>query len=128
MSFVSEIEVKGTTYNVVRASAVKQKTLLQLVGNIILGNSQVLNGDIGYEFVKGALIALPEQTLDKISAIVLHQTVIAGTSDKVTIDTFQDSIDSFYELVAKAIMENLSDFFDWLNAENAKNHQRLMSK
>lgn len=118
MSMISSITVNNKQYNMVRATAVQQLELSNIIGPRIMMNSVALDDDIEAEFVKGILISEDITRLNKISSIVLHQTVMNGTTDKVTIDSFQDDIMSYYELLAQGILVNLKSFFDSLNSAN----------
>lgn len=108
----------NTQYNVERASAVQQKSLLMLIGaNLTLINAnpktpaETIESD---EMLVGALMSMGESNFDKISAIVLHKVVKHGDDKSTDINSFQGSMMDFMYLTAGAVRENLSDFFTWL--------------
>ena len=112
---VSTIEIDGDKYNLTQASAVNQKSLMTIVGAKIMMNSMgaqsgvVINSDL----IKGSLLTTPEDQLDRIAEIVLHQCIKQGSDQLITIESFQGSMNAYFELLAKAIEVNLSDFFTW---------------
>lgn len=118
MSMISTITVNNKQYNMVRAPATQQLELSNLIGPRVMMHSVALDDDIEFEFIKGILISETMEHLNKIATIVLHQTVMNGTNDRVTIDSFQDDIMSYYELLAKGVVENLKNFFASLSSVN----------
>jgi len=122
MSLIEQIEVGGKTYNLAQASAVKQLTLTTLVGTRVLLNSMAISGDRGidYLFIKGMLVSLPEETLVKVSDIILTKCFEQGGDRKIGIEDFQGRMNDFLELLAKGVMVNLGDFFTWCDSEKEK--------
>ena len=112
MSHIKQVEVNGKTYNVTQASAIDQKNLLLMVGGRVALNSASAEIDtINTVMMKGILITTPPETFDKIAAIVLHKTVLHGSSELITIENFSNNMNDYFTLVAEAIRVNLSDFF-----------------
>lgn len=118
MNMVEQVKAGGRYYNVTRATAVNQKSLLLLVGTRVSMNSAMSGSEINTAFLKGLLLALPEPDFDKVVSIVLFKTVEHGGDVPVTLDTFQHGMNEFLTLVAEAVKLNLSDFFGWLDSEN----------
>lgn len=125
MSDVNQIEVGGVKYNVAQASAANQKKLLSLVGARISLNSAAGEiEEIDTTFLVGGLLSEPEERFDQIAKIVLYKTMVNGSDKVVDIGDFQNRVVEYYQLVAAAIAENLRDFFDWLDSENAKSREQ----
>lgn len=122
VSNIGSITISSDVYNVTQATAVKQKTLMTLIGAKITINS-AMSGveEINTQMLKGALLSLPEDTLDKVSSIVLWKTVKSGDDKLVTLDNFQSGMNDYFTLLAEAVKLNLSDFFTWLDSVNAEN-------
>lgn len=118
MQDIESVKVGNITYNVVPASAIKQKELLLIVGAIVAMNSATSQSEISESMLLGALLRLPDTKFDIITDIVLHKVVTNGGHDLVTIDDFQGKMAEFFQLVARAIKVNLDDFFVWLDGEN----------
>ncbi len=117
MDQIQKVTAGNKTYNVVQASAVQQKSLLLMVGAIVAyrhASSGVK--EISVDFLKGALISMPEETIDKIIEIVLHKTVLSGSNEIISIDSFQGGMNEFFTLVAGAVKVNLDDFFTSLES------------
>lgn len=118
---INTVDVEGIKYNIVQASAVNQKKLLTLVGGRIALNSATAQvEEISIAMVKGFLITTPEDVLDQIADIVLHQVMLKGNTEAlITIDDFQNGMNAYFTLIAEGIKVNLQDFFTWLDTENA---------
>lgn len=118
MQKIESVKVGETVYNVVPASAIKQKELLLIIGAMISINSATSQSEIEENLLLGSLLRLPETKFDAIADIVLHKVVESGGGELVTIDNFQGNITEFFQLVVKAIRVNLDDFFIWLDDVN----------
>lgn len=114
---IKSIQVGSSTYNVARASAVKQKTLMTLIAAKVAMNSATSDSDIDVRFLTGALLAIDEQTLDKVSEIVLYKTVKSGGDELVSLDNWGSGMSDYFRLIAEAVYYNLSDFFMLLDAD-----------
>lgn len=125
MSEIQTIKVGDVSYNVLQASAIKQKTLMSLVGaRVSLNSAASQTAKIDSNMIYGLLLSLSEKDLNEVSDILLHKTSIHGGGEKlITVDDFQNNIHAYFTLLAEALVLNLKDFFTWLDAENAK--QRL---
>lgn len=120
MSEVRAIHIGNKTFNVAQASAVKQKSLMLLIGRQIALNSAAGGVDkINVPLLIGALLAQPETTFDEISKIVLEKAFVSGETKPVDIACFHGSMMTLFNLVAEAIAFNLEDFFTWLDSANA---------
>jgi len=118
---IKSINIGANTFNVTRASAVNQKTLMTLIGAKIALNSATSQvAMIDLDFLAGSLLTLNEQTLDKVASIVLYKTVESGGDSLVTLEAWQYGMIEYFQLIAGAIQHNLSDFFLWLDAKNAE--------
>jgi len=121
MANVKSVKIGKVQYNVTQAPADKQKKLLSLIGAKIALNSAVSGvKKIDTDLLFGALLTLPEIEFDEISDIVLYQTVKKDGKAIVDIGDFQNNITDYYQLVAKAIEVNLTDFFTYLDSVNKK--------
>ena len=121
MSNVKTVKIGKAQYNVTQAPADKQKKLLSLIGAKIALNSAVSGvTKIDTDLLFGALLILPEVNFDEIADIVLYQTVKKDGKAIVDIGDFQNNITNYYQLVAKAIEVNLTDFFTYLDSVNKK--------
>ena len=108
----------NTQYNIERASAVAQKSLLMLIGSrltIINANPKSPADAIASnEMLVGALMSLGESDFDKVASLVLPKIFKHGDQTPITIDSFQGDLMSYMYIVAESVRENLSDFFTWL--------------
>lgn len=118
---IDTISINGVDYNIARASAVKQKTLMTLIGARITLNSATSGiEEIDIPMLKGVLLTVGEETLDKIADIVLWKCVRSGSTELINVNNFQSGMNDYFTLLAEAIKFNLQDFFCWLNGENKK--------
>lgn len=108
----------NTQYNIERASAVAQKSLLMLIGSrltIVNANPKSPADAIASnEMLVGVLMSLGESDFDKVASLVLPKIIKHGEETPITIDSFQGDLMSYMYVVAEAVRENLSDFFTWL--------------
>ena len=126
MSEIGTITVGNNKYNVVQASAMKQKTLMSLIGaRISLVSAKTQTETIDKNMIYGLLLSLTDAESDEVAGILLHKTMKQGGEKLITVDDFQNDIHSYFFLLAEALMLNLKDFFTWLDEENAK--QRLVN-
>jgi hypothetical protein len=129
MADIQSVNIGGEVYNVAQAPAKQQKTLLTLVGAICAGNSAAAQvEEISIDFLKGVLLVIGEDKLDKISNIVLPRVFKEGESVCVDIESFKGSMNTYLTLVANAIKINLQDFFTWLDSENKSARDKSGSK
>ena len=119
MSVVKTATVGGIQYNIAQAPAVGQKKLLTLVGKYV-SLAFEKDGQIDQAFIVAVLFAIPEETLDRVAAIVLYKTIKNGGDSIVTVDDFQNRITEYYQLIAEGIKANLQDFFDYLARPRAE--------
>ena len=120
MSLVKPITVGDKTYNVAQAPAIKQKSLMLLVGAKIAFNSDAADVEtIDTPLLVGALMTLPEKTFDEVSNIVLYKTMLEGETIGTDIGAFQGAMMDYFTLVAEAVAFNLNDFFTSLDVERA---------
>lgn len=112
----------GEQYNIERASAVSQKSLMQMVGarSLIINAQPKTPSDAmsKTETIVGMLMSFSESDFDKVASLALPKVIKSGGQEPVTIDHFQGSMMTYYFVVAEAIRENLSDFFTWLQVQN----------
>ena len=122
MEQIRAITVNNVTYNVAQASAIQQKKLMLLIGAKI-GLHSAAGGveKIDTEFLVGSLLSLPEVTVDEVTSIVASKVFKAGSTDLVTVDSFQGGMVGYFQLVAEAVAFNLNDFFTWLDNANSAN-------
>ncbi len=126
MSNVSTVKIDKVQYNIAQAPADKQKKLLSLIGAKMALNSAMSGVErIDTDMLFGALLTLNEDDFDEIADVVLYQTVKKDGNSIVDVGDFQNSISSYYKLVAKAIEVNLSDFFTYLDSVNKKTKQQV---
>lgn len=111
----------GKKYNIQRASAVNQKSLLMLIGSrltIVNANPKSPAEAItSNEMLLGVLMALGEADFDKVANLVLPKISESGGEQPLSIDSFQGDLMSYMYIIAEAIRENLGDFFTWLKRQ-----------
>ena len=109
-------------YNIERASATAQKSLLMLIGarlTMISAQPSTPSDAMGKtEALIGMLMSLGESDFDKVAALVLPKVIKHGGDGLVTIDSFQGDMMSYMHIVVEAVRENLSDFFTWLQVQS----------
>lgn len=118
MAKIETVTIAGKQYNIAQAPAKEQKTLLTLVGALVAANSAGSKHEINVKFLKGSLLAVGEDKLDKISNIVLPRVFLSGSETCVSVDSFQGLMNAYLEVLATAVKVNLADFFMWLDEEN----------
>lgn len=110
---------KGRQYNVPRASAVNQKSLLLLIGHEL---DEVQLNALKYNAVDSfgtnatlttMLRRLPEHKFDKVCELVAVGMTPHGAQQPVTIDDFQNNIFEYVSIVAELVRGNLEDFFTY---------------
>ncbi len=116
---IESVVIAGKQYNIAQAVAKEQKTLLKLVGALIAANSAAAQvEEIDIDFLKGALLVVGEERIDKIASIVLPRVFLSGSDTCVSIESFQGGMNALLEVLANAIKVNLADFFMWLDSVN----------
>ena len=110
----------GNRYNVNQASAVKQRALIPLIIQRLMGATTIAGIEITAEAVKGMLVTLDEDSITQVSNIVLCDAYVKGEQNRVDIEDFQGSMNEYYDLLAAAVVHNLADFFGWLDSENSQ--------
>ena len=128
MSQTRAFTIKENTYNVAQASAIDQKKLMLLLGGKIALHSAAGAEPISVPLLVGALITLPESTFDEVASIVLRQAFVAGTTQKIDVQSFQGGMMGYFQLVAEVIAYNLNDFFTWLDTGNAERRAKAQMK
>lgn len=119
MDNIGQVKVGDTNYNVAKASAVKQKELLSLIGRFIALNSASARVEkIDAHMIYGVLLTAGESLVDQISDIVLYKCIKAGGKELISIDDFQNRVHEYYMLIAEAVGVNLNDFFTYLDSVN----------
>jgi len=124
MSHIHKIIIGKDQFNLVEATAPKQRELLTLVGGRIALHQAASGIDIDDHMIVGQLLSMPEDKLNKVSDIVLWKTALNGADKNISVDDFQGIMSSYLLLVAGGIRSNLLDFFDYLqnvSAEARKN-------
>lgn len=111
---------KGNQFNVQRASAVDQKSLLLILGTR-LNNLQLIakqRGDAKLlgdtNTIVGMLMGLDEATFDRVTSLVASSLIPNGTNAPVDIKHFQNNMIGYFTVVAELVRGNLEDFFTWL--------------
>lgn len=111
---------KGAQYNVPRASAVNQKSLLLIIGNpmtVIRNRNQsssmreVLESN---DTLISLLMTFDDVKFDRVASLVTEGMVAHGTGQDASIHDFQSSMVDYFSIVAQLIRGNLDDFFTWL--------------
>lgn len=121
---IKAIKVGSDTYNVAAASAVNQMELLKLMGASVAFKSGTSQHNIDIEFVKGALLSMPDK-FDRIAELALYKAVKVGGDAGITVDDFQGRINDYLTLLAEAVHLNLSDFFGYLDSVNAQSREEM---
>lgn len=114
---VLKYKVGGVQYNVAQASALKQRKLMTIIAAKVFFNSQATKTqEIGEVMVKGALVSADDQTLEEIESILFERAFKLGSEKPITIEDFQNKMNDYYTLLAKCIVGNIGDFFEWLES------------
>lgn len=118
---VKQVEIGGKKYNVAQASAANQKKLLSMIGaKVALSSAASGTETIDSTLLFGAMLSIPESEFDAIADIVLYKAIENGKTAIVDIGDFQNEVTHYYQLVAEAVVVNLSDFFTYLDSVNAE--------
>ena len=128
MSDVKQYEVAGATYNFAQAPAVKQKSLMSIIGaNVMMKAFTSEQTEVDIPFLKGVLLAMPEDKFDKIASLVLCRVIKNGESKAVDIADFQGGMNAYLTLIAYAVKVNLQDFFTWLDDERKQTQEQAVT-
>ncbi len=119
MSHLHKIIVGKEQYNLVEATAPRQRELLSLIGGNLALRQATSGIEIDDGMIVGLLLSMSEKTLSRVSDIVLWKTVKNGTENIVSVDDFQGNMSGYLILVAGGIRSNLLDFFDYLQSASA---------
>lgn len=110
---------KSRQFNVPRASAVNQKSLLLLIGHE-LDEIQLnaLKFNTADSFGSNATLStmlrrLPEHKFDKVCELICGGMTPHGEQQPVTIEDFQNNIFEYISIVAELVRGNLEDFFTY---------------
>lgn len=117
MSQVKAFTVGARTFNAAQASAVKQDELLSMLTAPLMERAMaaIRVGKVIDESIVGPmLMSMPHSAKVKIAEILMGQIFVAGTAIPVTIDDFSGQMVHYNQLLAKLLIWNISDFFDWL--------------
>lgn len=123
---MSKVSIGDTTYNVAQAPADKQVELINLISfPIINAKESFKESDYTIKLLSWMLMGSPNELVKQIDSIVLYKTFIDGQKIRVDVKFFQGKPTQYFELLAKAILENVGDFFERLRDEN--NNSDLVS-
>ena len=124
---ISVNDHNGKQYNVARASAAHQKSLLLMLGTRLTAAKQHAEAkglpagtlaDTG--FLVGMIMSLPEQDFTRVESLVGADRVTPhGEQNPVDIKHFQNNMIGYFHVVAELVRENLQDFFTWLNVDQS---------
>jgi len=118
MATIHQVTVNQTKYNIVEASAVKQLSLMSMVGSHLIFLSESTKSELDMDAMTALLITIPESDMLAIADLVLHQTIKHGGSELVKIDDFQGHVQDYIALVGEGVRVNLQPFFTRLNDQN----------
>lgn len=116
----------GNQYNVKRASAVDQKSLLLIIGgpyaairerySKVKGAREVI---LAEDTLVGFLMAMDETKFNRVCELTTKGMKLHGDTSGVGIDIdhFQNNMISYFSIVAQLVRGNLDDFFTWLTAD-----------
>lgn len=114
---IKTVKIKDKTYNIAKLSARMQNELLSIVGKRLAAASVLVDESPDFSLlVRGVLLDFAVAELEHVADIVLSTVVEHGSSDRLSIDTWQHGAVAWHELVTAAIVENLEDFCDWLDS------------
>lgn len=117
---VQTFEINGTSYNVARASAVQQDELLSLLtAPLVARLSGTEDGTVDEDMIYFMFLAMPYQQKLAIDKLLLSRVYLADTSVALTVKDFDGKVLDYNRLRAKALIWNLSDFFDFWAEKNA---------
>lgn len=126
MSNILQITIEDETFNIPRASAVKQKELLTIVGSLTAAATSQTGAEIDTDVLVGLLMRVNGETLTKLENILVNQCMLNGTTTGViTIDHFSNRILSYFRLIAEALKANLQDFFTYLDGINEQRRREI---
>lgn len=123
---VKQVTIGSESYNIAQSTAKQQKTLLSIVGALCAYNAASADViEIDVEFLRGTLLALGEEKLDKIEALTFYRIFKSGSEHSITIEEFKGNMSGYLTIMAHAIKENLQDFFMLLDEERANARQAV---
>lgn len=116
---LSQVIIKGVTYNMAQAPAVDQVRLINLLGARLIQFSELLQNKKDHsKYLLSMLTALPNEIVQQVSQIVLYKTFVHGKeSIPVDVESFQGKPMQYLQLLAEGILVNTGDYFEWLASE-----------
>jgi hypothetical protein len=115
----SQVSIGDRTFNVAQAPADKQVKLINLISfPIINAKESFKESDYTIKLLSWMLMGSPNELVRQIDDIVLYKTFEDGQKIKVDVKFFQGKPTDYFDLLAKAILENVGDFFERLRDEN----------
>lgn len=121
---ISQVSIGQKTFNIAQASAVDQVRLVNLISSPLIQSKELYSAeDYTPSLLVAMLVGAPNELVKQVDSIVLYKAFEHGY-DNVPVDvkTFQGSVMDYFELLAKAILVNAGDFFDWLSRKNQEEH------
>jgi len=135
MSHITQVEVGDTTYNVALCPAVKQRSLLFLLGKyglteairrLVMAGNEVTPAQMAVMGLQVAGVMMERMDEGEFTGLcndVLHKTFAAGTDKPVTVDDFQNRMDEYMLLVFKATGANFEGFGRFLSQMGASSEE-----
>lgn len=120
MAKSEQVTVGDKTYNITQVVAKEQKRVLTMIGAMCAINAASADSvTIDMPFLRGVLLAVGDEKIDKLESILFPRVFIAGEDHPVTIDSFQNNMAGYLSVLAHAIKFNLEDYFALLDEERA---------
>lgn len=116
---VTSITVGNATYNAGQAPAVEQDKLMSLLSARLIERAVIMakqGESVDRHLVTSMFMTMPQDVKSQVAEIMLRPVVIAGTTQKVTVQDFGGKMVQYNQLLAELFEWNLSDFFDYLRS------------
>lgn len=122
MSFIKTFEIKGESYNVVRASAVQQDEILSMLTSPIVERLSAIasetKGAVADEsLIFNFLTAIPFHVKQKLDELLLSRFTKSGSEVSLSIRDFDGKLLELGQLRAKVLFWNLEPFFEYWASE-----------
>lgn len=110
-------EANEKNIEVAMASAVKQDELLSLLSQCLFVASTIAQKS-GVELNENStlvmVMSLPVDVKSRVVEILMEKAFIVGTSVQISVKDFEGKMVEWNRFVARVLMWNLSDFFEFL--------------
>ena len=118
--YTSQVSIAGKNYNLAHAPAKEQAHLVTLISGPLIRAKKSLELE-GYtqQLISFMLMGSPYSLVEQVDSIVLKKAFVDGKKDiPVSVNSFQDEIQFYFDLLAHAILNNVGGFFERLREED----------